>query len=61
MYEMHCNKTSISPSNEKGQAHGHWVMYYSHTNNFWFECHYVNGVEYGYEKWGNGQKFYHAI
>jgi hypothetical protein len=56
-----------TPYNEKGQRHGlwkthcHWIIYHKFDDEFWFECHYVNGVEYGYQKWGNGTTFYHAI
>ena len=50
MYEIRYNKKSISPSNEKGEAHGHWVVYYApSSDSVWYEGNYVNGVEYGYE------------
>ena len=51
---------SLAPYNEDGQAHGRWVIY-QEDNKFWYICHYVNGVEYGYERWGSGQIFYHAL
>jgi hypothetical protein len=52
---------STTPINENGQAHGHWIAYDKDTDDFWFECNYVNGVEYGYEKWKDEQTFYHAL
>ena len=52
---------SFAPYNKNKQPHGHWVIYHKRDNQFWYECHYVNGVEYGYEKWGNGEIFYHAL
>jgi hypothetical protein len=51
---------SITPRNKKGEAHGHWIAYDKDCDG-WFECNYVNGVEYGYEKWKDEQTFYHAI
>jgi hypothetical protein len=50
---------SITPKNKNGEPHGHWFAY--NNNDFWFECHYVNGKELGYEKWRDEQKFYHAL
>ncbi len=52
------------PKNEKGQAHGHWITYYAPSSDeVWFEGHYINGVEYGYETttlpYGKGEKIYH--
>jgi hypothetical protein len=44
-----------------GIAHGHWVIYHKRDNEFWYECYYLNGAERGYEKWGNGEIFYHAL
>lgn len=52
---------SITPRNKNGEAHGHWVVYDKETNAFWYECDFVNAREYGYEKWGNGETFYHAL
>jgi hypothetical protein len=52
---------SFAPYNKDKQPHGHWVIYHKRDNEFWYECHYVNGVEHGYEKWGNGEIFYHAL
>lgn len=33
------------PRNEKGQEHGYWEIYY--LDEPWFNCYYINGVEYG--------------
>jgi hypothetical protein len=52
---------SITPRNKNGEAHGHWIVYDKETDDFWFECNYVNGVECGYEKWKNEETYYHAI
>jgi hypothetical protein len=62
MIEAVINKEkSITPRNQDEQPHGHWITYHGGDNKFWFECYYVNGVEYGYERWHDGQIFYHAI
>jgi hypothetical protein len=38
------------PFNEKGQIHGHWLVFYApSSDNIWYEGYYVNGVEHGYE------------
>ena len=37
------------PTNEQRRPHGHWVVYYAPSSDeVWFECNYVNGVEFGY-------------
>jgi hypothetical protein len=42
--------------NEQGEPHGHWVVYWIDGGHY--ECHYVNGLEYGLDDidWGNGDK-----
>jgi hypothetical protein len=52
---------STTPRNKNGEPHGHWIAYDKETEDFWFECNYVNGVECGYEKWKDEQTYYHAI
>jgi hypothetical protein len=52
---------STTPRNKNGEAHGHRIVYDKETDDFWFECNYVNGVEFGYEKWKSEETYYHAI
>jgi hypothetical protein len=38
------------PLNDKGQRHGHFLVYYSpSSDNLWWEAYFINGVEHGYE------------
>jgi hypothetical protein len=38
------------PVNKKRQRHGHWLVYYApSSDSIWYEAHFVNGVEHGYE------------
>jgi len=40
----------ITPRNNKGEPHGLWERYYSHSDNLRFKCLYHNGKEIGYEE-----------
>jgi hypothetical protein len=44
------------PHNKQGEPHGHWIVYWIDGGHY--ECHYVNGLEYGLDDidWGNGDK-----
>jgi len=43
----------ITPRNNKGEPHGLWERYYSHSDNLRFKCLYHNGKEIGYEEFYN--------
>lgn len=51
------------PFNDKGQRHGHWLVFYApSSDNIWYEAYYINGVECGYEiltnPFGKREKIY---
>lgn len=47
------------PYNKQGRPHGYWEQYWN-DDKLGYKTHFVNGVEYGYEEWGNGAKLYYA-
>jgi hypothetical protein len=42
------NTKSITPCNNKGQAHGYWEFYL--YNKLWYKCFFHNGREVGYRE-----------
>ena len=47
-------KQSLSPFNNKNQAHGLWI-YYLPDGNLWFKGHFINDIRHGYwiDNWNN--------
>ncbi len=48
-------KQNQEPRNEKGEPHGHWICYRG-DGDIWFMDHNINGVEYGYAIYYEGEE-----